>query len=247
MSQFNTQLWSGGTPPAGTLAVSGRNLIYQALRSLGVLRPGQTANPESYEDGFTALNQMVDSWATERLLVRVVGRELVTMTGVATYTAAPHRIERAGYVNTAGHESEIEILTLGKWARIHDKAQTGEPYSLYVEATFPDATLYPHPIPASGSLAIYQWRVLDQFADIETQYAFPAGYALALRWNLAWAIAPEFVVLMKTSGISPEHVERKAVEYKAAIKRLNAPLEEMSCDSAVLGGGTFDILTGRYE
>ena len=43
--------------------------INRALRLLGVLAEGETPSAAVSQDGLTALNQMIDSWNTERLSV----------------------------------------------------------------------------------------------------------------------------------------------------------------------------------
>jgi len=43
--------------------------IVGALRLLGVLAEGETPSSETANDSLTALNQMIDSWDTERLAV----------------------------------------------------------------------------------------------------------------------------------------------------------------------------------
>ena len=43
--------------------------INGALRLLGVLAEGETPSAETSQDALTALNQMIDSWNTERLAV----------------------------------------------------------------------------------------------------------------------------------------------------------------------------------
>jgi hypothetical protein len=43
--------------------------INRALRLLGVLAEGETPSADMSNDALTALNQMIDSWNTERLSV----------------------------------------------------------------------------------------------------------------------------------------------------------------------------------
>ncbi len=42
--------------------------INRALRLLGVLAEGETSSAAVMQDSLTALNQMIESWNTERLL-----------------------------------------------------------------------------------------------------------------------------------------------------------------------------------
>ena len=62
---------------------SAADQINRALRLLGVLAEGETPAASVSEDALMALNQMIDSWNTERLSVfctidQIVKQELVT-------------------------------------------------------------------------------------------------------------------------------------------------------------------------
>ena len=54
--------------PSGTTVTAG-DQINRALRLLGVLAEGETTSAAVSQDALTALNQMIDSWNTERLSV----------------------------------------------------------------------------------------------------------------------------------------------------------------------------------
>ena len=48
---------------------SAGDLINGALRLLGVLAEGETPSAETSADALTAMNQMIDSWNTEKLSI----------------------------------------------------------------------------------------------------------------------------------------------------------------------------------
>jgi hypothetical protein len=246
MGGFGTGLWGGGGV-AGVVSVTGTSLIYDALRLLGVLRPGQSPNADSLSDCLTWLNQLIDSWATERLMVKVVGRALIPMDGSAVYYAAfQHRIEAAGYVSSGGvTERPIDVYTPEEWRTVAQKVLAGEPSGVYPEYAVPEAILYPWPQPAAGDLYIYQWNPLEAFADMVTAYTLPAGYSLALRYNLAAQIAPAFDIIKKISRPHLDSIDAKAREYKGRIKSLNSVPPPMVYDNPLSGGGLYDILSGR--
>lgn len=251
-SQFNTALW-GGAAPQGVVAISARGLISDVFRNLTVIRPGQTPNTDSVDDAFRMLGKLTDAWLIERLLVKRISRTLLSMTGAAQYVVEQHRIERAGYIPVSGTEYPVNVFTnVDRWAEIADKSLTGDPSDLYVEYNATnalEATLNPWPIPSAGQLAYYQWApVFTGFEDLDTEYAFPPGYALALEWNLSYCVAPKFVTLMaKGSDVLLPQIKAEAVESKARIKRANVPADELGCDPALVSTGYgFDIRTGRY-
>jgi hypothetical protein len=241
---FDT-LWGGGGG-AGTLTTSARGLIYGALRLLGVLRPGQTANTDSLSDGLAALNELIDGWNTERLTVRVVQRDVYPLDGRESYGIAPQRVEHAGYVDSSGSETPLNVIRdQTRWAAIANKPQTGTPSDVWIEYADPEALAYVHPVPAGGFLALYQWRVLELFAGLESEIALPKGYAIALRYNLALDLAPAFVMMAKIPQPLIADIAAKAAEYKGRIKSLNVPVLELECDEALLERSSFDVLAGR--
>ena len=243
-SLFNTALW-GGSVPTGLVTVSGRGLIYGALRLLGVLRPGSVENVDSDTDGLTWLNELIDSWATERLMVKVIARNTVTMNGSTSYTALPHRIEAAGYVASGGtSEQWVEVYRLDRWTGLAPHITAGTPAGVYPEYGTPEATLYPYPQPADGELILYQWQPLEAFEDLDTVYGLPAGYALALRFCLADQLAPAFAIITKISNPHLASIAIKAAEYKGKVKSLNVPVSQLVIDNPFAQGGGYDILSG---
>ena len=51
------------------MATTANDQINGALRLLGVLAEGETPSAATSQDALVALNQMIDSWSTERLAV----------------------------------------------------------------------------------------------------------------------------------------------------------------------------------
>jgi len=45
------------------------DIINSALRLIGLLAEGETPSPETSQDALSAMNQMIDSWNTERLMI----------------------------------------------------------------------------------------------------------------------------------------------------------------------------------
>lgn len=247
MGGFGMGLWGGGGV-AGVVSVTGNSLIYGALRLLGVLRPGQSANTDSYSDALLWLNELLDSWATERLMVKVVGRASIPMDGSVSYSAVlPHRIEGAGYISAGGvTEYPLRVYTFEEWRDTAQKTLVGDPSGIYPEYTVTTATVYPWPQPATGDLYVYQWQPIEAFADLATVYTLPPGYALALRFCLAAQIAPAFAIITKISQPQLASIERKAAEYKGRIKSLNSIPGPMVFDNPFSNAGHMDIMTGQY-
>jgi len=260
--QWNQGLFGGpgGSVSAGTLV---SDLIYVALRLAGVLTvPGRQYGQAEQADAFNALNAMLDTWATERLMVPYIIRSVQTLSaGKQDYTIGisntatpadfvmvrPSRIEAASILNMTNPASPLELpmdsLTVERWQGTALKTVTSSiPPKFYYEAAYPLGILHLLHIPAvANSVALYIWSVVPQFQTPNDTVLLPPGYLRALQYNLAVELAVRF-----PGARMKQATEDIAVSSKAAIKSLNSPILEMRCDPAVLsGGGTFDILIGE--
>jgi hypothetical protein len=217
-------MWNGNGA-GGTRALTASRLIYDAYRALLVLRPGQMTSPEAMDDAFGLLNDMVESWNLERLMIYALRLDVYgPLTGGAgCYSLGPsgglggdrpQKIVGATMVLDA-HRMPIPILSPQEF-----QAQRA---GLYSDNAYPNATIYINPAPQGGeSLALSTWQAFGGFAGLDIEYGFPPGYALAMRWNLALQLAPMASIQKKIPDILYANIERQAIESKAWIKSFNA-------------------------
>jgi hypothetical protein len=230
-------------PTIPVIALTVQDIIYTAYRLNGVLRgPGQTASQSEVSDALAALNSMLDSWATERLIVYRIRRDLFALTAAkGDYyigpdapdfnRARPVRIERASVISN-GVEYPIDVYNYDDWQRIPVKtAASSLPVGVYYEAANPIGVLRFYPVPSSGiQAALYTWDRLTVFTDASDAIELPPGYRKAVEYNLAVELSPRF-----PRPLNPL-VLQQARDAKAAIKRLNMPILQMRCDEALLSG-----------
>lgn len=229
------------------------DLIQGAFRVLGVLAAEETPSAAEQADAFNALNDMLDSWANERLTLFATRRDSYTLTpnhnphtlgteGSPDFNATrPVRVDRASLVLASSPNAELP-LTLqddGAWQLTQGKTTTGTPVYLWVETAYPLLKLWLNPIPVSAdTLVLYTWQQLGRFADVNTAVDLPPGYPRALRYNLAKELAPEY-----GAQLSAEAADI-ANESKADLKRLNSKPSYLRSDAAVLRRGPFNIVSG---
>jgi len=252
---WNSTQWGGSSSSGGGMRpVTAGRLIYDAYRALGVLRPGQLTSPEGHEDAFGLLNDMVDSWNTESLMIPSLQRSVYPLTaGVGSYTLGPggslsgdrpQRVMSAALVacdcgcGCADGNCRQLVLRSG-WL------DCGCNCGIHIDRAFPNANVRINPAPSDGqSLALQSWQTLSGFADLDSQYGFPPGYALALRWGLALQLAPAALIMMKIPQNLLQVIEQRAIDAKAAVKSFNSsPIPEM--DSG-FGGCGYDICSDSY-
>jgi hypothetical protein len=228
-------MWGGGSAATEGATVTASQLIYRAMRDLGVLRAGQGGSPDAIADGLATLNDLLDSWNTERLVVHHIARDVYDLTaGESTYylgdgggALRPVRIEHAGYTLAGSTvETPIDVLTVQQWA----EGRAG----VYNDAAAPVATLYVRPTPTGADqLALYTWSALAAF-DLDTPVSLAPGYSIALRFALAATLAPSFAISAKIPYPLIESIEQKARTFKAAIKSANITPIYSRPDSALL-------------
>lgn len=203
------------------------DLITGALRLNGRLGPGRTAGPSELAAAFITLNELLDEWGVERLMVYQTLRSTYSLSGgVGTYTIGPGgtfnavrpvRIETANII-TSGFRLPMEIVTADEYSQkiLETGLQGQAPRILYDDYAAPLSTLYVWPVPSgSPTLELFTWQVLLQFATLTDTVALPAGYLKALRYNLAVQFASEI-------GKTPQGwVLQSAAETKQRIQRLN--------------------------
>ena len=259
MSLWNASLWnstqwggSSSSSSGGMRPVTAGQLIYDAYRALGVLRPGQRTSPEGHDDAFGLLNDMVDSWNTESLMIPAQRRDVYPLTaGVGSYTLGPggslggerpQRVTSAALVSCdcgCGCADNCQKLKLNTgW----QDCSCG--CGIWIDSAYPDVNIKINPAPLEGqALALQSWQTLTGFADLDTPYGFAPGYALALRWGLALQLAPHALIMMKIPQNLLQVIETRAIESKAAVKSFNSRVPLMDTG---FGGAGYNFCQDEY-
>jgi hypothetical protein len=228
--------------------------INRALRLLGVLAEGETPSAAVSQDALAALNQMVDSWNTERLSVFSTQDQVFSWpASVRSRTLGPSGdfvgnrpilLDDATYFRDPSNNVSygIKIINQQQYDGIAVKTVTSTyPQVLWINMTYPDVEMYIYPVPTR----LLEWHFvsvdeLTNPATLATTLAFPPGYLRAFAYNLAMEIAPEF-------GVEPSpQVQRIAMTSKRNLKRINNPDDVMSMPySLVATRQRFNVYSGN--
>ena len=234
---------------------SAGDLINGALRLLGVLAEGETPSAETSADALAAMNQMIDSWNSERLSIFNTQDQTFTWpTDTITRTLGPTGdfvgnrpvlLDDATYYRdpTTNVSFGIKFINQQQYDGIAVKTVTSTyPQVIWVNMTFPNITMTIYPKPTRA----LEWHFisvqeLTQPATLATDILLPPGYLRAFRYNLACELAPEF-------GVEPSRqVQRIAMVSKRNIKRINNPDDIMSLPySLVATRQRFNVYAGNY-
>jgi hypothetical protein len=211
-------------------------LIDGSLRLLGVLAEGETPSAAVMQDSIMAMNQMIQSWDTERLSVFSTQDQVFTWpANVLSRTLGPTgdfvgnrpiEIDDATYFKdpSSGLSFGVKLINQQQYDGIAFKTVTSTyPQVLWVNNTFPNIEMYVYPVPIKAlEWHIISVQTLDEVSSVATDIYFPPGYLRAFRYNLACELAPEF-------GVEPSpQVQRIAMTSKRNIKRINFPGDLMA-------------------
>jgi hypothetical protein len=231
------------------------DIIYGSLRLLGVLAEGETPSSETAQDALNAMNQMIDSWNTERLAVFSTQDQVVTWpASTLSRTLGPTGdivglrpvlVDDATYFRDPanGISYGLKLINQQQYNGIAVKTVTSTyPQVMWVNMTYPDVEMYVYPVPTKVlEFHIVSVDELSTPANLATDLAFPPGYLRAFRYNLACEIAPEF-------GVEPSRqVQRIAMTSKRNLKRINNPDDIMALPySIVATRQRFNIYAGNF-
>jgi hypothetical protein len=229
--------------------------INGALRLIGQLAEGETPSAAMSQDALMALNQMIDSWNTERLSVFSTQEQI--------FLWPPNEIHRSlgpsgdfvgnrpvllddstYYLDPAsGISYGIKIINQQQYDGIAVKTVTSTyPQVIWINMNYPNIDMYVYPKPTK----VLEWHFvsvdeLTRPASIATELYFPPGYLRAFRYNLACEIAAEF-------GVEPSpQVKRIAMSSKRNLKRIDNPDDIMSIPYAIVSTRQrFNIFAGNF-
>lgn len=228
--------------------------INRALRLLGVLAEGETPSAAISQDSMMALNQMIESWNTERLSVFCTQDQVFTWpSGLISRTLGPTGDfvgnrpvlldDSTYYVGNNGVSYGVKFINQDQYNGIAVKTVTSTfPQVIFVNETFPNVEMYVYPRPTQDLVWHFiSVQELSQPATLATSLLFPPGYLRAFVYNLAMELAPEF-------GVEPSpQVKRIAMTAKRNLKRINNPDDVMSLPYAMVANRQrFNIYSGNF-
>ena len=237
------------------MTTSAGDQINGAMRLIGMLAEGETPSAAASQDALSALNQMIDSWNTERLSVFSTQDQIFTWpASTQSRTLGPSGdfvgnrpilLDDSTYFRDAATNVSygIKMINQQQYNGIAVKTVTSTyPQVLWINMTYPDIEMYVYPVP----LRPLEWHFvsveeLTQPATLATTLSFPPGYLRAFRFNLACEIAAEF-------GVEPSpQVSRIAMTSKRNLKRINNPNDVMAMPYGIVANRQrYNIYAGNF-
>lgn len=231
-----------------------REIINDALKQIGALAVGETATAEEADDALGVLNDMLDMWSTESLLVYYIEQNVFPfVAGKANYTlgtGGDFNIERPVHIQDAyvrdqqGNDYKLIVTTNSQdYSDLIAKYVTSSiPTLLYDNGNFPLKNLSLWPVPSDGSYScvLWTWKLLAQFDSLNTDVQLPPGYKIAIQNNLAFLLCPRYGI---TNIVE---IEKAATRTKGQVKRINFNAPTMAFPTSLTGNSVaFNWLTGQ--
>jgi hypothetical protein len=229
--------------------------INGALRLIGQLAEAEEPSAATANDALNVMNQMIDSWSTERLSVYATQDQVLSWPpGFKERSLGPTGdfiglrpilVDDATYFRdpASGISYGIKLINQQQYNGIAVKTVTSTyPQVMWVNMEYPNITMTVYPVPTKLlEFHLVSVKELTQPAQFSTQLAFPPGYMRAFKYNLACELAPEF-------GVEPSPtVARIAMTSKRNLKRINNPDDIMAMPySIVATRQRFNIFAGNY-
>lgn len=232
-----------------------RELLNDTHRLLNLTASGNVVPEVDYQDNLRTLNQMLDSWNTERLSIFSTQDQVFSWpASTISRTLGPSGdfvgnrpvlLDDSTYYKDPGTGVSygIKFINQQQYDGIAVKTVTSTyPQVLWINMSHPDIEMYVYPVPTR----LLEWHFisveeLSQPASLSTSLYFPPGYIRAFRYNLACELAPEF-------GIEPSRqIQRIAMVSKRNLKRINNPDDVMSMPySLIATRQRFNVYAGNY-
>lgn len=241
--------------------VTARQVIVASLRLIGVASAEEPIHADMAESALDALNAMLDSWSTEKLLTYhrpQVPLVLVPMQGAYTWgmpgTIAvpditlppPVRLELCLLTVPDGIEQEWPLVVLDQdeyesWILLK-ALSSSYPECVYLETSQPYAVLHVWPVPQLPyTLQLFPWQAHQPYTHLDHALTWPSGYQRAFTYALACEVAPQY-------GFEPSPtVLRMADESKRSLYVINARVGRLSLvPGRGIGGSGLGYPRGFY-
>lgn len=237
------------------MSTTANDQINAALRLIGQLAEGETPSAATSIDALAAMNQMLDGWNTERLMIYNT-QDQVFNWPVGQITQAlgptgdfvgnrPVALDDSTYYLDPGTGVSygIKFINQQQYDGIAVKTVTSTyPQVMWINMENPNITMTIYPKPTR----LLEWHFISvaelvQPATLATQLVFPPGYLRAFKYNLACEIAAEF-------GVEPSpQVQRIAMASKRDLKRQNNPGDVMGLPySLIATRQRYNVYAGNY-
>lgn len=226
------------------------DIIKNARNLLNIDGLGMTVSAEEAKTGFSFLNMIISNWNIQGLVPYYNLTETFSITsstyiylvgaGQTINTTRPVKIVSVLIRDTENTDHQCKIIENEQyWKEIVSKQSTSyyPEYVLYTP-TYPYGELRFYPVPDQNlTLVLTQKVQLGAFSSMSEVISLPPGYELALVYNLAVKIAPQYGIPVNTG----DTIFDEAARLLSDIKRQNMTPLFLKPEPFLLQNGRYDI------
>lgn len=213
---YQYSIGEGGTIGGSfTGSISGTTLTVTAVGS-GNISLGQWLTGSGVTTGTQITQFLSGAGGTGTYKVNLT--QTVASTDIASYYQRPLRINSA-FVRVSTLDYPVDVLNVEQYELIGFKTLQGPwPRYLYYQPTYPVGNITYWPVPGSGEMHMFAETTLANFVTLYDQVTLPQGYVMALRWNLAEMLLPEYG---KNDPVVAQMIMKNAADARSWVKRTN--------------------------
>lgn len=230
--------------------ITTRDLITNAFKLAGVYQQGENLSAFDISQGRLALENMLDSWSNNPLLIYKFDQNVFSTTpGIGDYLLGasdnadwvmerPIEIVKMVSRQHAGTTNQLDLpinkATLEQWSTFPVKNSTSNlPHLYYDDRKFPDRTISLWPIPQETmQIVIWSYVTMVDLTNLDTVVMLPPGYKRMLEYGLAVEICPLFGKTVDSTLVS---IARAAIEQ---ISKTNSVEPVFHFDGGINGSST---------
>lgn len=209
------------TSGSSTWQLTRNEFISAALRKIGVLAKGQTADAEDLLNGQEALNGIMalfqtkgmQLWARDEYTITLVAGQADYIIGVgqAVATPFPLKLHQATLKDTAGGSNlNMNIYSIYQYQELSPTTSSGQPVSVFYQPliNYGKLTVWPTPdtnAAAQKTILLTYQSPLEDFTAAGQTFDFPKEWHKPVIYQLAADLAPEYgVPIMDRDALKKE-------------------------------------------
>ena len=240
------------------MSATASQIVNDALQMLGVYNPGDPVQSGDMITGLSVMNDMLDSWSNENLMVYANQSQAIQLaSGVSQYTLGPGGTGGTTrplsippgpgqcYIqDNTGSNYDVQVIDEAIWNQIGLKTNNSDiPDTLWYDPQYPLGVINLFPVPAQPYvLYITATLQLTDFANLQQAISLPPGYKLAITTNLAVALHPYFL-----EGEINKIIALRASQSRGNVKRTNQRVMTAQYDPEIVSRAspTYNIYRDR--
>lgn len=226
------------------------DVVYLALRALGVVSLGDTVDAAIAQEALKLLNALRAEWSISSKSYRLYDKTFIATANVPNITLGTDGI-LVGDIPTRPHDIKqitiiygqinykIDIVPYEDYRQINIPNIYSLPQKAYIDQQFPIQNIYLFPGLATGyGIRVIGTEYMTEYEHITDPFIDPPEYFNAMYLALALRLAPLYGVDVSTSGLVPQAQSAfKHIKFKLINSQLK-PLDSQ------MGSG-FNMWTGR--